>query len=39
DDSDQCEYNGGFIEDQLNIPQTSFFSLMEGIQLADVVKI
>ncbi|PKY60795.1 hypothetical protein RhiirA4_431379 [Rhizophagus irregularis] len=38
-DDDQCNYNEGFIEDQLDRPQTTLFSLLEEIQLIDVIEI
>ena len=38
-DDDQCNYSEGFLEDQLDMPQTSLFSLLEGIQLSDIIEI
>ncbi|CAB4446786.1 unnamed protein product [Rhizophagus irregularis] len=36
---DQCNYNEGFIENQLGRLQTILFSLLEKIQLIDVIEI
>ncbi|CAB4493479.1 unnamed protein product [Rhizophagus irregularis] len=38
-DDDQCNYNEGFLEDHLNRPQTSLFSLLEEIELSDIIEI
>ncbi|GBC20424.2 protein FAR1-RELATED SEQUENCE 5-like [Rhizophagus irregularis DAOM 181602=DAOM 197198] len=38
-DDDQCNYNEGFLEDHLDRPQTSLFSLFEEIELSDIIEI
>ncbi|CAB4425154.1 unnamed protein product [Rhizophagus irregularis] len=35
----QYDYNEGFFKDQFDMPQTKLFSLLEGIQLSDIIEI